>query len=649
MDLSDDDLETVFRENRISVLYQPVVPLEDHGTILAVEAYARIDHPDFGTLAPAIFLERLRGQGLLLELTKSVIRRIAKDWKAWQAIGHDLLVSVNLDYSLLSFNTLSKELSELLKSVDVPRRRLMLELSAVNARQLTREDREQITRLRMKGFRLAIDNMGRLPMEPEEVEDLPIDQLKIDRSIIGALKDHSDPRNTVRKILAIASRLGADVIAVGIETGLDLEWLRRNGCRAGQGYLFGPPLAADGFSHIYLNQPDWRVRNNQDFVNLLLVEDDPQYQALLFEALSHTYNVAVANTSEEARKLFEAHKPKLLLLDVLLPDGSGVALCADLVRQYGSDSFSTIFISGKDDVSVRMEAYSAGGMDFIQKPFSMADLVAKIDRASASQQKRTEMLARSEALHDAAMGSMREAAHYGDVVQFMKSLFRAYDEKAVASELFRFMRPKGLVCSVQLRSSESTICFAQDGGLCSPMEINIFELLRERGRIIDFSRRTIFNDQHVSVLIKNMPEQDEERGRIRDYMAALIEGLEARFTDILRRRLLESVSEEVNTLARELAQNLEDDKKRNRAIMEKATLDLQMSFHLLNLTEEQEQHITGIIETMHKSAEESELSGAQISERVQSLVALLASVVEAGNSADRSPMESQHRDDVELF
>ena len=646
----DEHVQALFSADGVRVLYQPMVPLASHDTILGVEALARIDHPEQGVIPPGKFLDVLRDQGLLLDLTKAVLRRIGEDWRQWHSRGHDLVISVNLDYSLLAFTTLSKELSELLREIEVPRRRLMLELSNVTVSELTAEDKEQITRLRMKGFRLSLDNMGGSSLSSESVGELPIDQIKIDRSVVRNLQDNTEAQDSARKVLETASRCGADVVAVGIESEWSLEWLKRSGCRAGQGYLFGPPLAPDAFRQVYLeNEQRWSVTVHPDRKSLLVLDDDPQYQVLLFDALGETYNVAVANNIQEARSLFATHHPELLLLDVFLPDGSGVDVCKELISEYGEDAFSTIFVSGKDDVDVRMEAYSAGGVDFIQKPFSMVDLIAKLARVADSHDKRIKLQEQSKQLRDTAMASMREAAHYGDVVQFMKNLFQSHDETGVANELFRFMRGKGLVSSVQFRSPNSTLSLSQDGTNCSPMEINIFELLHQRGRIQDFNQRTIFNDEHVSVLIKNMPDEEGERGRIRDYMAALIEGLEARFTDILRRRLLESVSEELNSLAREVAANLAEDKERNRQIMEKASLDLQMSFHLLSLSEEQELHITQIIETMHKSAEEGEISGARASERLQSLVTLLDKVAELNKSPQPVAPPEEDDDGVELF
>lgn len=650
IDLTSDEINTAFESDQFSVLYQPIVPLADHGTITAVEALVRLNHPQHGVIAPAKFLNKIAEMGLMYELSACVISRVASDWTAWRDAGQELSVSVNLDRSLLDRRTLAKDISALVEKTQLPNKRLSLEICGNHHGSLTRPQVEQITRLRMKGFRIAFDNLLDSSVDMEQLTELPLERLKLDFSIIRQLKSQLETREQVRKILTLASKLGADVVAVGVESEWALDWLKRQGCTLGQGYLFGPPLAVEAFQQVYLQSHQrWQVDKMPERLNLLVLDDDPQYQVLLYEALSDAYNVVVANTIEEARGLFVSHEPKLLVLDVLLPDGSGLELCKEFTQQVGEDAFSAIFVSGKDDVNARLDAYSAGAVDFLTKPFPMVDLVAKLDRAAQAQQNKSKMVEQSDELRNAFLGSMKEAAHYGDVVQFLKNLFACYDEKAVANELFRFMKSKGLSCSVQFRSPASIVSFSQDAMTCSPMEINVFELLCDRGRIQDFKQRTIFNDRHVSVLIKNMPKDEEEKGRIRDYMAALIEGMEARFTDILRQRLLASVGSELKSLAKDLANNLAEDKQRNREMMEKATLDLQMSFHLLNLTEEQENHITGIIESMHKSSEESEESGQKAGERINYILQLLTRVEQTPELQSSVSTSSGEDDGVELF
>lgn len=649
--LTEQEIEAAFLAGTIVPVYQPLVPLTDHGKIHSVDACARIQHPTLGLVLPASFLPQIRQMGLMLDLTKIIIKQVEKDWLKWQSQGFELAVSVNLDYELLGHTMLSKELSELMAQSKLPKNRLMLDICDIHCDSFSESEKAQITRLRMKGFRLSLDGLGKSPLANDAYIDLPIDQLKISSEVIRSVEEHREARDTVRAVQYSADRLAAKVVAVGVESNWALDWLIRQGCTMGQGLLFGPPLTADAFVHIYLtNEMRWQISPDSDRMSLLIVEDDPQYQVLLLDALADSYNVLIATTLVEAAQLVESHRPKLWVVDIQLPDGSGINFCKTYLDQYGDVAFSAIFITGSDHLQDRLDAYSAGGVDFIQKPFQMVDLVSKLGRIARYQHERQQAIAQTDQLRNATLGSMREAAHYGDVVQFLKNLFHQFDELGVANELFRFMKRKNLQCSVQFRSVDSIVSYNQSGGACSPMEINIFELLSERGRIQDFNQRTIFNDKHVSVLIKNMPESIDERGRIRDYMAALIEGLEARFDDIVQRRALDSVSEELNALAKELAQSLEADKARNKEILDKTSIDLQLSFHLLNLTEDQEAHITQIVETMHASAEESEGVGRIASERVHHITQVLARLsAERKSELNDAMMEPCEDSDSELF
>jgi EAL domain-containing protein (putative c-di-GMP-specific phosphodiesterase class I)/CheY-like chemotaxis protein len=371
LQVQDQDIDLSPAANRLVVLYQPVVPLSEHHTMAGVEALVRYQHPDLGLLTPNKFMPVLSSEARMVELTLALIAKICIDWQEWQALGHELTVSINIDAPLLKYLPLGREMSAVMEENGMPRRNLVLEIANPVLDDFQGGRLENLNRLRMAGFRLCIDNLRTESINLLSIKQLPIDQVKIDRSVIKDVHDNADAQSNVRKIIEAATHFGADVTAVGIESQAALEWLYRNGCQSGQGYFFGPPLAPDAFRQIYLeNQQCWKVRSQPGRMNLLVVEDDPQYQVLLYEALSENYNVTVAHGIADARNAFETHKPALVVLDVQLPDGSGIDLCRELNEAHGGDSFSTVFVSGKEADDIKLSAYSAGGVDFLHKPFS---------------------------------------------------------------------------------------------------------------------------------------------------------------------------------------------------------------------------------------------------------------------------------------
>lgn len=624
-ELNEKDIEQAFEQDQFEICYQPQVSLSEQGKIIGAEAFVRLNHPVYGTLVPGVFIPLLIKMGLLMRLTETVVTKVAKQWCDWHEKGHDLQLSVNIDHVLFNDKALAKKLGSIFAETDLPKHRLTLEIAHWDEAGVSSVLREQVTRLRMKGFILALDNYGQSSLYEQELNELPIDEIKIHRDIVATLSAQSAAQTKVRKAMHIADRLGMRVVAVGVEGQQDADWLQRQGCDSAQGYLYGKPLIAKDFeAEVLSNSQAWHFASPSSRLKVLVLEDDDQHRNLLVEGLSDAYEVHAAASIAESEELFQAVKPELLVLDVNLPDGSGIDFCNHIKQHNDAENFSALFISGNETPELRIEAYEAGAVDFVVKPLSLTELMAKIGRLASYQLKRKQLATNATEFQSAAMQSMQEAAHYGDVVQFFKNLLHCRDERGLAQELFRFMSQKGLSCSVQFRGSEAISNFDQHETVCSPIEVNIFELLKDKGRLYDFKNRTIVNDEHVSFLVKNMPTEEAEHGRARDYVAVLIEGLEARFKDILRQRVLQSVFQQLQELAMELAAVLGQEATQSNELLDKFSLELRMSFHVLDMNEEQEEHIQKIVENMLKAKDDGEISTRDVGGRITEIVEVLS-------------------------
>jgi hypothetical protein len=246
-----------------------------------------------------------------------------------------------------------------------------------------------------------------------------------------------------------------------------------------------------------------------------------------------------------------------------------------------------------------------------------------------------------------ATQSLKDAAYYGDIVQFYKNLLHCRDEQQIAQELFRFMGQKNLSTAIEFRSNNSCSNFDQQNGVCSAIEINLFELLQKNGRLFEFGKRIIVNDKHVSFLIKRMPDDVGEQGRVRDYIAVLAEGMEARYRDILRQRVLNTVMQQLQVLAHKLLESVE--KGNENEIMETFSLDLKMSFHVLDLSDSQEQYLAQLIDDMIKRKDGAEHSAADIGLEVTQILDSMAESMENFEETTTESTEDGVGDAVELF
>jgi len=646
-DLQESDVQNAFAHGQFSVVYQAQVALNNPDKFVGMEAFVRLNHPEFGLMVPGTFLSLVRESGRMLELTKVVLAQVANDWSHWNSQGFKLNISINIDDSILTETSIAKELGKVLSEFNIPKHQLTLEFSSnLQEKIIHTEVGKKLLGLRMKGYNLALDDYGVGMVAKDVVNNLPLDEIKIDQKTIKSLLIMEQNQTAARNAIRVAASYGMRVVAVGVETEEQADWLMRNGCDRAQGYLFGKPVEAKIFSDQFLKSGKGAISQHTR-ISVLIIEDDPQYQNLLLESLTEQYDIHIASNIKQAGELLNSVRPEIIIADVNLPDGSGIEFCRSKLESEIMNEASIIFISGGKDFSNKFEAYEAGAMDYIEKPFSIMELIAKIKQVATYQSRRKNLAQGVDAAHSMATQSLKDAAYYGDIVQFYKNLLHCRDEQQIAQELFRFMEQKNLNTAIEFRSNNSSSNFDQQNGVCSAIEINLFELLQKNGRLFEFGKRILVNDKHVSFLIKKMPDDEGEQGRIRDYIAVLAEGMEARYRDILRQRVLNTVMQQLQVLAHKLLESVEKDNKDE--IMETFSLDLKMSFHVLDLSDSQEQYIAQIIDDMIKRKDGAEHSVSDIGNEVNQILSLMEESIEAVEEANVESTHDEIGDSVELF
>lgn len=348
-------------------------------------------------------------------------------------------------------------------------------------------------------------------------------------------------------------------------------------------------------------------------LTLLIVDDDEMHCEMVSDMLEDEYNILTATTSHEAESLFSERKPDIVLLDINMPGRDGIELCRALKQEH-SDDFSVIFVSGHNSLEERLKAYDAGGDDFVAKPFEMKELQAKIHAVAHYQINKRSLQDQEAFSRNMAFQSMAEASQYGHVLQFFKNSMHSKSLDELAKHFFEMMTNLNLITSLQFHGRE-THSFDQINGQCSPIEENLFELLRSVGRLYDFDNRTILNDKHVSFLIKNMPVDDEMNyGRLRDVTAVIIEGLEAKYLDLQREQALKNILTGVQDIIDRISEQIDHHDSHMKVQTNNLILEIKSSFHELDLTLEQEEFFTQLIEKSIKEMDDSEegLSGTSV-------------------------------------
>ena len=234
---------TAAASDQLVLHYQPKTDL-DSGDVHGVEALVRWDHPTRGLLHPDAFLDAVERDGLMPGLTRAVLALALDQVAAWQARNEPLNVAVNLPTSALGDADLPEEIASMLAARGLGSHNLALEITA----EFLMADRDRarvlLTRLRRSGIQVSIDDFGIGLSSLPYLRELPIDELKLDRSFIEPMARDTRSTALVAATIALAHNLGMRMVAEGVETSTAYAALKRLHCDQAQGYFISRPVPA---------------------------------------------------------------------------------------------------------------------------------------------------------------------------------------------------------------------------------------------------------------------------------------------------------------------------------------------------------------------------------------------------------------------
>jgi diguanylate cyclase (GGDEF)-like protein len=231
---------------RLMCYYQPKIEASDD-SVHSVEALVRWHHPARGLLLPDQFLPAAEHAGLMRPVAALVLDMALAQVRSWRDQGITLTVAVNLSTTNLLDLGLVETIARLLRTHDLPAHALILEITESTLTTDSQRARGTVAALRRLGTRLSLDDYGTGWSSLARLQDLSVDELKLDRVFVARLA--RDPRSIaiVRSTVALAHSLGADLVAEGVEDGATLHALRRYGCNITQGNVHSAPLPPEEF------------------------------------------------------------------------------------------------------------------------------------------------------------------------------------------------------------------------------------------------------------------------------------------------------------------------------------------------------------------------------------------------------------------
>ena len=248
--LKQHTLETALRaalkDGLLRLHYQPVVRITDRA-IVGAEALLRWTDPEHGVVPPTVFIPLAEESGLIHALGEWVLKSAAEQVVAWRSSGLPLTVSVNLSARQFYREDLAQRISEIVRATGCEPGWIELEVTETSLLHDLDAIRKVLQELRDEGFTVAIDDFGTGYSSLTHLKHFPIDTLKIDISFIADLETDPGDAAITEAIIGLARGLGLKVVAEGVGTREQLEFLDVRGCHCFQGYWASKPLAAEAF------------------------------------------------------------------------------------------------------------------------------------------------------------------------------------------------------------------------------------------------------------------------------------------------------------------------------------------------------------------------------------------------------------------
>ncbi|MDQ3200917.1 MAG: EAL domain-containing response regulator [Pseudomonadota bacterium] len=258
-----EEVRAAIKNGELVNFYQPKVTVAT-GKVVGVETLVRWRHPVHGMVPPDQFIGVAEANGLIDDLTRVVLTSALTQAKAWQEAGLVLRVAINVSMDSLTSLDFLDFVTGLTAQIGILPQDIVLEVTESQLMGDARVPLEILTRLRLKRFRLSIDDFGTGHSSLAQLRDIPFDELKIDQGFVHRAWTVETLRAMYDASLALARQLGMEVVAEGVEDRDDWDLLLRTGCDLAQGtFISRPMLAADLSSWM----EGWQERVHNGFTN----------------------------------------------------------------------------------------------------------------------------------------------------------------------------------------------------------------------------------------------------------------------------------------------------------------------------------------------------------------------------------------------
>jgi diguanylate cyclase (GGDEF)-like protein len=238
-------LQAGIEKEEFTLYYQPEYNLNTN-EVIGVEALVRWPHPENGFISPEVFIPVAERSKQIYELERWIVNKALQQKEQWEKVGLEHIeLSINLSGKTLESESNFQKIERIISSYQVDYSRIIFEITETVI--ITHVDlaTERLNRLRSYGIKIALDDFGTGYSSLSHITELPIDIIKIDKSFIKSIPEGNEETVITQSILSLGRDLNYRVVAEGIETQEQLEFLKRSSCERGQGFLLCEPLPSE--------------------------------------------------------------------------------------------------------------------------------------------------------------------------------------------------------------------------------------------------------------------------------------------------------------------------------------------------------------------------------------------------------------------
>lgn len=341
--------------------------------------------------------------------------------------------------------------------------------------------------------------------------------------------------------------------------------------------------------------------------SILIVDDEPEMRGFLHTLLSSHFAITMASDGQEAVDLIKQQQFLFIILDYDLPKLTGLQVCEFLLGLEQSERPAVVMISGNSGDHIICRAYDLGVDDYIVKPFCSTAFYQRMQRLERDVAERYQLKHQKQQNHTLVSTAMEQASQYGSAFELISRLNMATDLATLTEEVLLYFKQQGFFTSIQARTSEAVVSQDIDTGECSEVELKVFNLLHDKGRIYNFGQRSIFNDENVSLLVKNMPENTTNAyGFLVDVAAKLLPAINNRVNAIANQNIINAAAGTLGSAIQSIRTGLKKIELEKNDFANDVLQQISLSFHHLELTEEQEGFLVELLEKQLQKQESSE-------------------------------------------